>query len=136
MKQSPEILAGFLQVLDEITSATQSALETLQLNAETTRLFIDEMINNPQEGDYHNSNTTRVNLEFPSETSIDCMADQIIKKIKNSPHSSCVFIISDSSIDMERVMEIVNKEFQKADIEEENIDERINFKNNFDLPFE
>lgn len=146
MKRSPEILAGFLEVIDDITRATQSALETLQSNAETTQMIISEIMSGSTENNFGNkfsdmfseeekvhSATIRSNPRVSDEDNLNYIADQVIEKIRSHSNNSGVLIMCDSAnVDVKKVMEIVNKKMQKEDKKGEDIDESINFKSDFD----
>ncbi|MBU5262183.1 hypothetical protein [Bacillus atrophaeus] len=142
MKQSPEILAGFLQVLDEITSATQSALDTLRLNAETTRMIIDEMTNAAYQPDNEfntfiddESNSIRLDSDLSDEDKIEEMADRIIDKITSGSKIGSLAIYGAEDIDFNKVMDKVNSKMNKTNNKGEDIHESINFTNDFDNPF-
>lgn len=142
MKQSPEILAGFLQVLDEITSATQSALDTLRLNAETTRMIIDEMTNAAYQPDNEfntfiddESNSIRLDSNLSDEDKIEEMADRIINKITSGSKIESLAIYGAEDIDFNKVMDKVNSKMNKTNNKGEDIHESINFTNDFDNPF-
>lgn len=139
-----EILAGYLEVLDEINQSTHLALETLNNNAATTRMIIDHILHGAQEApsvDFGNLNFEAGLFEETNDDELEAMADKIVKQIRETdsdePGILAVSIdIDPSKHDPDEVMKLVHKKLSGETTKAEKPKEDLNDGFNFDNPLE
>jgi hypothetical protein len=152
-----EMLASYLQVLEEINDSTRLALETLNKNAETTRMIIDELINGACEApSYVTESITKEMESFFGEEiqeiapeteaaeTADSLADKIVQEIRKADAEghegvrALSIAIDPDKFNPFEVMDLVQKKMEKEDQdrkseekEEENIHDEIKFDFDF-----
>lgn len=143
-----EILAGYLDVLDEINQATRIALETLSANAETSRLIIEELLHTPEPFpvELHSVVESFSDEEASSssepyiEEDMESLSDKIIARIEENDKKGkegifAIDVVFDTDkIDSRELMKLVKEKLAKKDKGEKNekeepTDEEIDFQN-------
>lgn len=143
-----ELLASYLEVLDDINESTRLALETLNKNAETTRMVIDELINGCV--DYPEFAKPDLSLlKALKETDdisyidegddLEAVADKIVKQIMENGHDQegvygLSVVLDPTKHDPEEVMELVKKKLDQANAKEEEKKEAVPDDFDFDNP--
>lgn len=142
-----ELLASYLEVLEDINESTRLALETLNKNAETTRMVIDELIHGcvdyPAYPDPSLSKVIKESDEISyinDGDDLEAVADKIVKQIVESGQDQegvygLSVVLDPTKHDPEEVMELVKKKLDQANEKEEEKKEAFPDDFDFDNPF-
>lgn len=141
-----EMLASYLGVLDEINASIRVALDTLNDNAFTVRMIVDELINGAEEAPFDHQFITRLEeFENPNDISeeddIESLTDKIVAKIRDPKGSEGIraidIAINPDKFNVSEVMGIVQQKlagtYQKPEPQKkEEKDDDFDFKNPLD----
>lgn len=140
-----EMLASYLEVLEDINDSTRLALETLNKNAETTRMIIDELINGSVDyPEYAKPDLSILKtLKETDETTyindgddLEDVTDKIVKQIMETGQDQegiygLSVVLDPTKHDPEEVMELVKKKLDQAHEKEE--EKKEEFPDDFDF---
>jgi hypothetical protein len=141
-----EMLASYLGVLDEINASIRVALDTLNDNAFTVRMIVDELINGAAEAPFDPTFITRLedfqrDDDIDEEDDIESLTDKIVEKIRDPKGKEGIRAV-DIAIDTDKfnvseVMGIVQQKlsgtYQKPEPpKKEEKDDDFDFKNPLD----
>lgn len=129
MNRRTELLAEYLNVLDEINIATKTGLRTLEKNAETTSMIIEELIHGVVEAPLPDSTPLREyisdveELKVHEAVDIDSIAEDIANQIRKQEsggydRTSTVigFNFDPEEVSVQEVMKLVNQKLREGSI--------------------
>lgn len=140
-----EMFAGYLEALNQINESTHLALETLNKNAETTRMIMDELLNGAAEAPSHfrdlgvfTEDIVDVTPYIEDNETIESLTDKIVAEIKAGDSDepgirSLSITIDPDKFNTAEVMKLIQKKLASEETKEEKPKETYNDDFNFDI---